>query len=266
MIYLGTLGSMIGIKCPASQNVEYEERYSFQTTLEGRRKAQVRPRGPRTWSLQTSDATTPAQVATLMQFAQGAWGPGPFVFVPADAPATNMLTPAAASCAPEMADGYSNLSAGGPVEAGGVWFPRSLINSDPSSLLIVNEKVPVIPGFPVTGSAWVRGAGGRVRVSFYDQSDVLIGAALSTVTATAGTAKRSWVQAVAPLGASHARVIGVGTTMLAMPSLTWTDNLVPESDGQGCAQAVIHGVSRGLVLATSRATYSNVSFTVTEVG
>lgn len=266
MIYLGSLGRMIGIKCPAQQQVQSEERYTFQPTLEGLRKAQVRPRGPRSWSLQTSDATTPQQALALMQFAQGAWGPGPFVFISADAPVTNMLTPAAASCAPEMADGYSYLSAGGPVQLGGVWAARSLLNSNPGSLLIVNEKVPVLPGVPVTVSAWVRGEGGAVRVSFYDQSDVVVGFALSTVKSTAGATKRSWVSAVTPANASHARIVGVGVTMLAMPSLTWTNELLPEAEGQGCAQAVVHSTSRDLVLASEQAVYSNVSFTVTEVG
>jgi len=266
MIYLGTLGRMIGIKCPAQQQVQSEERYTFQATLEGHRKAQVRPRNPRTWSLQTSDATTPQQALALTQFASGAWGPGPFVFVSADAPVTNMLTPAAASCSPEMAEGYSHLSGGGPVQLGGVWAARSLLSSSPGALLIINEKVPVLPGVPVTISAWVRGDGGYVRVSFYDTSDTVVGSASSSVKSTAGTAQRSWVSANPPVGAAYARIVGVGVTMLALPELTWTNELLPEAEGQGCAQAVVHSASRDLVLAAPRAVFSNISFTVTEVG
>lgn len=132
MIYLGSLGRMIGIKCPASQQLEAEDLYSFELTLEGKRTAQVKPRAPRTWNLQTSDATKPADVATLMQFVQGGWGPGPFVFVAADAPFTNLLSPAAASCDPVAGLG-SATTLDGPLLTGDGWAGRSLSVPNPSS-------------------------------------------------------------------------------------------------------------------------------------
>lgn len=266
MIYLGTLGRMIGIKCPASQNVEHEERYSFQTTLEGRRKAQPRPIGRRTWSLQTSDATKPAQASALMQFAQGAWGAGPFVFVSADAPVSNLLLPSTASCAPE-AIYTSNVSAAGPVLLpDGIWAARSFANSSAASEMYASEHVPVVPEVTVTGSAWVFGEGARVRVGWYDAAGGALGSSVSTVTAGAGSWVRSSITAKPPTGAASCRLVGTSALRLTMPSVTWTDHLLPFADGQGCQKAVVHAVSRDLRLAVAGSTYSNLGFTVTEVG
>lgn len=265
MIYLGTLGRMIGIKCPASQNVEHEERYTFQTTLEGRRKAQPRPIGRRTWSLQTSDATTPAQVAALMQFAQGAWGPGPFVFVPADAPYTNMLTPEIASCAPGTAL-YAYTQSGGPMQTPDGFAARSLINTSPSQLLAFGRTLtPASPGQSVTASAYVAGAGARVRIYFYDAGGGSITSATSSVVSD-GAVIRSHITRVAPPGTASVRVLAIDTVQACNPAITWTDDLQPWADGQGCENAVVQAASRDLVQAVPGATYSRMTFTVSEVG
>lgn len=268
MIYLGTLGRMIGIKCPSSQNLEHQERYTFQTTLEGRRKAQVRPRGPRTWSLQTSDATTQGQAATLMQFAQGAWGPGPFWFISADARVTNMLTPEQANCDPiagtSVADGGRFA---GPMKTLEGWAARSLGNANPSKLLYFGgEYIPVFENTPITASAHVLGAGASVRVYFYDANLAIIGSATSTVIAQSGTPVRSWVTAIPPIGSASCRIFAINAVQACMPSITLTDRLLPWTDGQGCPKAVVSQVSRSQTIATERATYTNVSFQVTEVG
>lgn len=267
MIYLGSLGRMIGIKCPASQQLETEETYEFEMTLEGKRTAQVKPRGPRTWSLQTSDATDPESVSSLMQFTQGAWGRGPFVFVSADAPFTNLLSPAAASCDPAAGLGSATV-ADGPMLTQAGWAGRSLSVPNPAVdvLWFGAEHVPVLPGEWVTGSAYVKGAGSTVRIYWYDISGAQIGQTTSSVTGTAATATRSWVSAVAPPNAVSCRLRAVSTSQAAMPSVTWTNKLMPYSDGQGCPQAVVHNQSRSLTLTGMQGTYSNLSYTVSEVG
>lgn len=266
LIYLGTLGRMIGIKCPASQNVEHEERYTFQTTLEGRRKAQVRPRGPRTWSLQTSDATTPEQAATLMQFAQGAWGPGPFVFVSAEAPYTNLLDPAASTCDPKvvvMGSG-SSLVGSPPMLTSAGWFPRSIMKDTVNGARF-GDPVPVLPGVPVSGSAEVLGDGGSVRLQFLDAAGALISAHDSLPASN--MVERRFLTVMPPSGAASVQLWVTGPIVqAAAPTVTWTDSPRPWSDGQGCLKAVVHGASRSLVLTGPDRTYSNLSFTVTEVG
>lgn len=268
MIYLGTLGRMIGIKCPSSQNVQTEERYSFQTTLEGRVKAQAKPIGRRTWSLGTSDATTPAEHSKLSQFASGAWGPGPFVFVSADAPYTNMLTPDASLCDPlavTLATGSTVLDTPPMVTQDGV-FARSYVKNAANSLFFGRYRVPVLGG-AVTGSAYVLGAGGAVQISWYDSTGAVINTVVSSVKSTAGMVVRSYLTATPPVGAVACMLsVNSSATQAGAPQLVAGSKLLAWADGQGCGKSVVHSVSRGQILAAPGATYSNLSFTVSEVG
>ena len=269
MIYLGSLGRMIGIKCPASQNVQAEERYTQSVTLEGRRKAQVRPVGRRTWSLQTSDATTPSEHSLLSQFANGVWGNGPFVFLPTDAPVSNILTPAASLSAPGefvLTSGVT-VTEGSPLWTPDGWAARSFIKSTNNGLFLGAERMPVPPSGKITVAAYVRGNGGAVGVSFYDSSGAPLGSQYSSVTAGATNVVRSWLTVTPPVGAVSCRVlVNSATQQAAWPSITWTDSLQPFGEGQGCLKAVVSSMSRDQVLAVQGNTYSNVSFTVMEVG
>lgn len=270
MIYLGTLGRMVGIKCPSSQSVETAERYGFDQTLEGRVKAQAKPVGRRTWNLQLSQATTPQDHSALSAFANGVWGAGPFYFVSADAPHTNLLTPQASSCA-ETA--FATAKPGGPVNLGADgWAGASLTTptADANGMYFGNstELIPVLPGQPVTGSAWVQGAGARVRLNWCDiNGDYMFQFVASSNTATS-TMSRLSVVGTPPPGAVSCSLLAVGPAGMraTQPAVTWGNELQPWADGQGCKKAVVSAFSRDQVLAVPGNTYSNVSFTVSEVG
>lgn len=264
-VYLGSLGRLVKLPYVGSQQVQAEERYNFSSTLEGKRKAQVKPKGPRTWDL-SADHYRPNEHSLLSQFANGAWGNGPFVFVSADAPVSNMLTPAAASCDPALVNGATN-SAGGPMLTPDGWAGRSYMNSDPAKLLWFGTgHTPVIPGMRVTVSAYLLGNGAAVRIYFYDATGVSLPSSTSTVSATAGTVVRSHVTREPPPGAVSCRVLAVNAIQGTRPAITWTPTLLDWADGQGCEKAVVHGVTRDQVLAVAGNTYSNLSFTVSEVG
>lgn len=266
MIYLGSLGRMIGIKCPASQQAQSVEQFTFKDTVEGRVKAQRRPLGRRSWSLRTSDATTPGESAILQEFAAGAWGRGPFVFVSADAPHTNLLTPGASTCDPaEVAMGSGGSLLGSPpLLTPDGWAARSVWKNTVNGAFF-GEAVPVLSGRRVTGSAYVSGAGGFVRLVFLNASGAVV-SQVDSAAATPTVARRS-VTALPPVGAVSARLtVTASVTAAARPAITWTDTVQPYSDGQGCSKAVVHGVSRDQVLAVPGNTFSNLSFTVTEVG
>lgn len=272
MIYLGTPGRMVGIKCPSSQSVEHEDRYTFEPTLEGKRKGQVRKIGRRTWNLGTSEATTPKDTALLSEFAGGAWGAGPFWFVSADAPSTNLLTPDAAMCRDWVPDSV-NIQPGGPVDLGADgWAPSSIRSYAPTEvgggqeIYLGSDRLPVLPGVMVTGSAWVKGASGRVRLYWYGpDGGAPIGTTTSELVATT-TMTRLHVSARPPVGAVSVRLVAWNVEQAARPAVSWTDTLQPWSDGQGCPKAVVHGVSRSLTLTGPIGTYSSQSYTVTEVG
>lgn len=269
-VYVGHLGRMIELKCPSTQSLGLEDRVSFGTTLGGRKVGQVQPGIPkRVWQNQLSDASTPDQIGAVMAFINGEWGIGPFVFVSADAPVTNMLSPAVASCDPKAGLAATN-AADGPMSIPGGWAGRSIRNSNPSlDLWFGLEDTPVIPGVQVTASAYVLGAGAAVRVYWLDATGASLGSATSTVVATAGAAVRSWITADPPAGSASCRVRAINATQGSRPALTWSDALLQWADGQGCPKAIIHGASRNLIMASRDprgGRYSNLSFTATEVG
>ena len=267
-VYLGTLGRMVKLPYVGSQQVQSEERYNFASTLEGKRKAQVKPKGTRTWAL-SADHYRPNEHSLLSQFADGAWGPGPFVFVSADAPVSNMLLPGVADCL--SSENPSGLVLdGGPVQVNDAWFARSYLNSSGVTVFFGKDHgsgaVPVIAGRRVTGSVHVTGSGARVQLSFYDAAGASLGSSLGNVAGVSGWV-RSSVSVLPPAGAVSARVFANSATVRATgPAITWSDGLLPWGSGQGCSKAVVHGVTRDQVLAVQGHTYSNVGFTVSEVG
>lgn len=265
-VYLGTLGRMVKLPYVTAQQVETEERYSFQTTLEGRRKAQVKATGRRTWSL-TTEHFRPNEVGLLQQFVEGAWGSGPFVFVSGDAPVTNMLSPATASCDPTLLT-HPAIEPSGPMRLMGNDFAgRSYFNSDPTiGLVFPSSSTPAIPGSRVTASAYLRGSGARCYVSFWDSSGNFISSFGGPADGIASETRRLFVSATVPPDAVRCLVYGVNATQGAQPAITWSNKVLPWSAGEGCEKAVVHGLSRDLRLAVEGATYSNLSFAVSEVG
>ena len=268
-VYLGIPGRLVELKCPSDQATPADDVFTFERTLEGRVKAQARRLARRRWSVAVSTAT-PADVGALAGFAGGEWGRGPFVWVSADAPVTNMLTPEQSLCdastlytAGVIAAGPLNLGADG-------WAGRSFLNPDPSTTFrFGGQGAPVIPGQKVTASAYVVGAGARLQIRWEDASGAYVANSTSPVQGIAGSAVRAYLTATAPDNAALAYIQALSTSQAARPALTWTDTLFEWSDGQGCPKAVISGLDRRLVLALRTpgyGRYADASFTITEVG
>lgn len=274
MIYLGTLGRMVALKCPAQQQVSADDRYVFDTTLEGKRKAHVRPVGRRTWSLQTSEATTPADQAAILSFVEGQWGAGPFYFVSADAPVTNLLTPAASLCQ-EWGPKVSNLRDGGPVDLGSEGWSGASITSDAPTvfgngqeIILGLDPVPVRAGDTITASVWARrsGGSGRLRVYWYGPNSLVPISVTTSATVAGDQWTRLEVSATAPAGAVGCRLIGYELSQVTRPAVTWGSGVLPWAVGEGCPRAVLHAASRSLVMAVRGSTYASVGYTITEVG
>lgn len=268
MIYLGTLGRMIGLKCPSSLSTDHGDRYTMTRTLEGGVRAQARPVTARQWQLGLSDASTPADLALLQDFARGAWGPGPWIFFSAEAVNTNILTPRQAALVDrEQVD----LVAGGPVTVSdGSLAPASVIvNFAGTQSISLVRRLPVVPGAPMTFTAEVESDGTvapKIWLAFYDANGVNIRGHNGEGEVRSGMQRVS-VSNVVPENAHRAAVGPNSATMrLARPQVTWTDKAPPVfSDGRGCASAVLHGVSEGLTLTWDTRTYMNAGFTVSEV-
>lgn len=266
MEYLGSLGRLVGLKCPSSERIQSADRYVTSTTVEGRRRAQVRPASPRTWDLSVGVAT-PAELAVLSDFLSGAWGAGPWHWVPVPAQRGNLLTPREASLVERASVSALSVQDAGPVrDAEGAWAPRSVTVTISSGWVALARGVPVLEGRPFTFSCDVQGdaAPGQVQVAFLDAA----GTALSNVTAAAPTPgmRRVSVTSTVPLGAVQAQVgVRSQTVVATRPQATWTSGPVPYSAGHGCRSAVVDGWSEDLLVANSFGTYSNSSFSIVEV-
>lgn len=266
MMFLGSLGQLIEIKCPTSLQDSRSGGFAFSTTLEGNVKAQVLPGGRRTWDVGLGQLTKPDDLQNLEQFSHGVWGVGPFVFVSADAPVTNLLTPAAAESDP-TAGMQSSASVDGPLLTPDGWAARSTRSNDTSHpLWFGTEFTPVVPGQRVTGAAYVLGAGARVRLHWYDHSGGSLGTHTSSVAASDSEVVRSYITARPPEGAVSCRLRAVDAVQAAWPTVTWTDDLKPRSPGNGCNRAVVHSVSKNVERATDAQQFYSAGFTVTEVG
>lgn len=266
-MYLGSPGRMIRLKCPVAQRETAEDGYRFVLTLEGRRKAQVVPGGPRVWDISVGQLTTPEQVGTLMEFASGAWGPGPFWFIPGGAAVVNLLTPddvlrpaPTGTSEPggpmRLEDGTWAATSRASINGGGILWRNQGIQSDP----------PVLPGVPVTVSAYVEGQGAFVLLQWFDDNAAYMGE-VSSSSVTSAVGVRQSVTATTPAGAAYVRVSARNALRAARPAVTWTDEMTQWGEGRGCAKAVISQTSRDLVRAIPGMTvFSDLSFTVTEVG
>lgn len=264
MEYLGSLGRLVGFRCASSERVGAEPRYSVATTVEGRRFAQATATAARTWDV-TWGARQNPELAKLSAFTSGAWGAGPWHWVPVQAQQGNLLTPREAGLLDFGSSG--SLSAAGPIlDADGEWAARSVSVSFGSGWVPVVVGVPVIPGRAVTFSADVQGTSGdALALSFMDASGSAIQAGYGG--AVGGGMARTSVTETAPPGAVSVRVgVRPGVTRLARPQVTWTAGPVPYSAGHGCRAAVVDGFSEDLIVANRFGTYSQASFTVMEVG
>lgn len=266
-VYLGALGRLVELWSTPAAQVSLAERYTFTTTLEGRVKAQSVPSARRSWSLNAA-GSAPREQAALAEFTTGVWGRGPFVFVSADAPVVNLLTPEESSLDPVGLT--ADVLGSPPMLTPDGWAGRSLLKSD-GVFARIAEQIPVIPGRPVTGSAYVRSAtqAGFVRLQFVRADGSEISQHDSPVAVA--SAERRSVTATAPPDAAWANLwVTASVSQVARPAVTWTAEPFEYGDGQGCKKAVVHGASRDLRVASSRQAHtgrwSDLSFTVQEVG
>ncbi|GAA1714417.1 hypothetical protein [Brachybacterium phenoliresistens] len=261
--HLGSLGRMIQVPGTASETASAEERYVFQTTVEGRRRAQVLPASPRSWEVSLPFATGP-RLAALDAFARGAWGPGPWNWVTVQAQTGNLLTPREALLLDRFA--ASSLSDAGPTRVSdGSWAPRSLDVDLASGWVWVTPRgIPVVSDRSVTWAADVEGSSPQIQMSFYDAAGTQLAAHVSSAGGAGMT--RVAISAAPPPGAVSVRVgARSSVSRLARPQVTWTSAPVAWAPGHGCPSAVLVGLSTSLTVVRRSGPLGSASFTVMEV-
>ena len=268
MEYLGSLGRLVPLRCASVERVQAAARYVPSVTVEGRRRVQVIPASPRTWDLSWGLAD-PSELAALSGFVSGAWGAGPFHWVPVQAWKHNLLTPREAMLVDHVPSSF--WTTGGPVVAvDGTLAPRSVIFSLEGSWRSIFVDIPCIPGTPVTWSADISGDGSlkpSLMAVCADAAGDQIGSATEVFADEYDGLQRVSVTITPPPDAVSFRAgISFRVKRLTRPQVTWTDGPVPYSPGYGCRAAVLDGMSDDLIAANSFGTWSSAQFTVMEVG
>jgi hypothetical protein len=186
------------------------------------------------------------------------------------APVINLLTPDQSTCDPGTIFDSGIIAAGPLSLGGGDWAGRSFANQTPSEAFYFGgQGAPVIPGVPVTASAYLVGAGAQIRIAWEDSAGSFISSTTGPAQGVAGSAKRVWHTATPPVAAAAATVVADGASQAARPALTWTSELLEWGPGEGCPKAIVDELGRTARSASSTVDGwrgSDITFRIREVG
>lgn len=253
--YLGTTARMVPVAPASAQSEARPDRFVVQQTASRRWAFDTARRGGvqgREWAVDLGLLDT-VEMSAVDEFVQGAWGPGPFRWVSCAAHDSNALTPGQSILA--------SLDAGTGMDTVSGWSPRSVLGPARG---VLAERVPVIPGRPVTVA--VEATGAAVLTAVLRNA---AGGVVSTLVAEAsGTlAQRLTVSAASVV--STARTVDVevsGHIRAARPQVTWTRDARPWAPGRGAEQVIIQsGVSDPVVINPAGGYWSG-SLSLIEVG
>lgn len=253
--YLGTTARMVPVAPASAQSEVRPERFVVQAAASRRWAFDTARRGgvqSREWAVELGllDA---AEMSAVDEFVQGAWGPGPFRWVSCAAHDSNVLTPGQSILA--------SLDAGTGVDTVTGWSPRSVLGPSP---VLLAERVPVIPGRPVTVAVETSGAA-TLTVVFRNGS----GGVVSTQTRAAVGTLAQRITYTAPAVVSTARTVDVqvsGHTRASRPQVTWTADARPWAPGRGAEQVLIQSGSTDPLVINRRGGYWAGSVSLVEVG
>jgi hypothetical protein len=267
--FLGTAGSLIELPIyNAKPTVSHDRTVSTKRTLGGRVKVQRGARPRRAWTV-TSERLTPAESAAMMALELGSTPP--WVWVEPLARVTNLLSPEQSVLAPGTWSG-TGVVEGGSVKIGAAYSPRSVSHSAGGTVNFAfrdgeADRPAVVPGIPVSVSAYLRGSG-DLGISWRDYGNAVISSNQKSYS-NSSLGRVSMVNLVVPAGAATAHIWATGFTQAAMPALTWTKALADWSVGRGCNRVVVEGLSEAgqeALYADPGASRSGLSFTIREVG
>lgn len=224
--YVGTTANLLPLEWVTSVRKTQAGRYSIQESAS------------RSWAfVNNSDGRTPdrtwevaaigsvATLANLEALASGAWGDGPFHWIPEDAYVTNAVTPAQSGLL---------TAPGGPVAVVNGHAPRSALGPSQS---ILAAGVPVLPSQPVVVACDAAGAA-TLTATFRNANGASVG--VFTQPSVGSTMQR--IHIARPLAPATARTVDVavsGHVAAARPQVTWTRSLMPWGPGMGASSVVV---------------------------
>lgn len=272
--YLGSPGAMVRVACPADQSKDTARPARYLNTIGGTTFTQVGSRTKRSWDVRLPAASTPAEVAAWEAFVEGEFGHGPWHFIPEMAATTNLISPRGSVLDHgETVHGGTSPNGGPMTLADGSRAGRSWLVEPGTNLLLPwvgeLERVPVLPGVPVTASLWVAGSTTpQMRVAVYDENETFTRYVYGSTHSGSGP-ERLHVTFTPNLGEASCLIFIPGNSesyRVARPAFTWTEALRPWSVGDGAPKVHIAGMSEDVTLAVPGREMVGLSLTVQEVG
>lgn len=216
LTYIGPLGGLLSVRCPAPSLPAARGRSSFvQRTLAGRAFVQLGALSGRQFEWTIPDAE-PSEVDNLVALFHGTWGSPPFYWYEPVSARVNMLSPESASpFAVDGLAGYTKLSGSGTIADGGtVTLPdgRKTAHSlalGAASTTAESPILPVIPGKMYAAWGVVTSTTSQpftATLVYCDAAGAELGSGSGTVTTTA-SGVRVWATTLT--GAQPAGTVGV---------------------------------------------------------
>lgn len=276
LYWLGHPGSLHPIRLHVGEHKRATQpRTTLTETLSGRVLAQLSPRrtAPRQWSIGGPNELV-RDIAVLDEVLNGLRPP--YVWVDPWAQVTNLLTPRS-SLWQDAVDAQATVSLAGRYPlAGGGYAATSVVQSN-TAQSIISGAAPVVPGLPVTVSAWVAGSTScRINLQWLDSNGASI-SVLGGSNVPAGLSVLSRSSLSVPADQVPATAVAVrlftynGVSVAARAQVTWTSGPVDWSIGGGASTVIVEGPSVDPTWAVPDPSFAHgrradVSFTVTEIG
>lgn len=267
--WAGPLHGLVELRCLSGLSEQPDDEASLTVGLSGRRRARVTPRVARSWSCQLGIGG-PSDVALLQELYWAHRGEAVWLVTEA-ARAQNVLPPplvvldrARGVMVPAGWESVEELTAAGVVATADGPAAASVLVAGGGA--VGSPVVPVVPGLPVTVSAYVA-TGGAVSLVWVDSAGVeTTEAASAAATADGGRVVVS--VPVVPAGRSACRLVVAGASWFARGQVTWTTGPVPYVTGRGAPQVLLGPVREDVVMALpdGSRSLSSFSYTVSEVG
>lgn len=255
---IGTLGNLMPVW--ANKITETVDRKVTFTETLGARKAFMGRVSRREWQV-TADLTFASELTGLEWLA--AFGRESLVWFPPEAVSGNAFDPESAGLVSWRHSGVEGSFL--EVEPG-LWVKSATPTGTAVSLPYrrdVLDPLPVVPGKPLTVSAWMRGTT-RIAVNWRNQVGSSVRIDTSPLENGQSLVRKSFT-AIPPATAVQATFQFFGS-QVAGPSLSFTDQVMPYTTGTGPLRVVVHGLERELVRIRHDGPMKNMSFTVSEVG
>lgn len=216
-LLLRAMGAWLPVAWMGDVSEEPAERSVVHTSMSGAVSVTVLGRGRRTWKV---SGDSPMDFgAALQRICAGTFGIGPFEMISPIVARTNMVTPGG---------DIGGSSSAGVATIDGAPYP---VRISPTA----TARFPVVPGVPLQARAIIGGLGASMRLSWYDDTDSLIG---SATAAGAGFSAWTVTTGTPPSNAMWARVVPIGSTTGGAAQV----RTVAHSDGRYYAPSGVQSV------------------------